>query len=107
MLVLTGARGVAFCAGADLKAIDTFAPRLDLDDGPLETTRLTPSKPAIAAIEGWCLAGGLELALWCDLRIASEGSTLGFPERRWSVPLIDGGTQRLPRVWSGWAARST
>ena len=61
-------------------------------------TRVTPSKPTIAAIEGWCLAGGLELALWCDLRIASEGSTLGFPERRWGVPLVDGGTQRLPRV---------
>ena len=97
-LVLTGAGGIAFCAGADLKAIETFAPRLDLDDGPLGFTRLTPSKPAIAAIEGWCLAGGLELALWCDLRIAGEGSTLGFPERRWGVPLIDGGTQRLPRV---------
>jgi len=97
-LVLTGAGGVAFCAGADLKAIETFAPRLELEDGPLGFTRLTPSKPAIAAIEGWCLAGGLELALWCDLRIASEGSTLGFPERRWGVPLIDGGTQRLPRI---------
>src|SRR5215204_4771437 len=97
-LVLTGAGGVAFCAGADLKAIDSFGPRLDLPDGPMGFTRRTPSKPAIAAIEGWCLAGGLELALWCDLRIASEGSTLGFPERRWGVPLIDGGTQRLPRV---------
>lgn len=61
-------------------------------------TRLTPSKPAIAAISGFCLAGGLELALWCDLRIATEGSVLGCPERRWGVPLIDGGTQRLPRV---------
>src|ERR671916_935889 len=97
-LVLTGAGGVAFCAGADLKAIESFAPRLDLPDGPLGFTRRMPSKPAIAAIEGWCLAGGLELALWCDLRIASQGSTLGFPERRWGVPLIDGGTQRLPRV---------
>jgi enoyl-CoA hydratase len=97
-LILTGAGGVSFCAGADLKAIETFAPRLDLADGPLGFTRLSPSKPAIAAIEGWCLAGGLELALWCDLRIASEGSTLGFPERRWGVPLIDGGTQRMPRI---------
>ena len=61
-------------------------------------TRLTPSKPTIAAISGFCLAGGLELALWCDLRIATETSTLGYPERRWGVPLIDGGTQRLPRI---------
>jgi enoyl-CoA hydratase len=61
-------------------------------------TRRTPAKPAIAAIGGWCLAGGLELALWCDLRIAAEGSTLGFPERRWGVPLIDGGTQRAARI---------
>jgi enoyl-CoA hydratase len=98
VLVLTGAGGVAFCAGADLKAIETLGPRLDLPDGPLGFTRRTPSKPAIAAISGWCLAGGLELALWCDLRIAAEGSTLGFPERRFGVPLIDGGTQRLPRI---------
>jgi enoyl-CoA hydratase len=98
VMILTGAGGVAFCAGADLKAIETFGPRMDLDDGPLGFTRLTPSKPTIAAISGWCLAGGLELALWCDLRIAAEGSTLGFPERRWGVPLVDGGTQRLPRV---------
>ncbi len=95
VLVLTGAGGEAFCAGADLKALD-----LDVDDpaGPMGFTRLTPSKPAIAAIDGWCLAGGLELALWCDLRIATPGSTFGFFERRWGVPLVDGGTQRLPRV---------
>jgi enoyl-CoA hydratase len=98
VLILTGAGGVSFCAGADLKAIDTFAPRLGLPEGPLGFTRLTPPKPTIAAISGWCLAGGLELALWCDLRIAAAGSTLGFPERRWGVPLIDGGTQRLPRI---------
>jgi enoyl-CoA hydratase len=97
-MILTGAGGVAFCAGADLKAIETFGPRMELEDGPLGFTRLTPTKPTIAAISGWCLAGGLELALWCDLRIAAEGSTLGFPERRWGVPLVDGGTQRLPRV---------
>lgn len=95
VLVLTGAGGEAFCAGADLKAID-----LDVDDpaGPEGFTRLTPSKPAIAAIDGWCLAGGLELALWCDLRIATPTSTFGFFERRWGVPLVDGGTQRLPRI---------
>ena len=98
VMILTGAGGVAFCAGADLKAIESFGPRMDLEDGPLGFTRLTPSKPTIAAISGWCLAGGLELALWCDLRIAADGATLGFPERRWGVPLVDGGTQRLPRV---------
>ena len=98
VLVLTGAGGVSFCAGADLKAIETFVPRLHDPGGPLGFTRRIPAKPAIAAIEGWCLAGGLELALWCDLRIATETSTLGFPERRFGVPLIDGGTQRLPRI---------
>jgi enoyl-CoA hydratase/carnithine racemase len=98
VLVLTGAGGVSFCAGADLKALDTYAGRLDLPDGPMGFTRRTPTKPTIAAIGGWCLAGGLELALWCDLRVAAEGSALGFPERRWGVPLIDGGTQRLPRI---------
>jgi enoyl-CoA hydratase len=98
VLVLTGAGDVAFCAGADLKALETLGDRLDLPDGPLGFTRRTASKPTIAAIGGWCLAGGLELALWCDLRIAAEGATLGFPERRWGVPLIDGGTQRLPRI---------
>jgi enoyl-CoA hydratase len=98
VLVLTGAGDVAFCAGADLKATETFAGRLMTPEGPMGFTRLTPSKPTIAAISGFCLAGGLELALWCDLRIATEGSTLGYPERRWGVPLIDGGTQRLPRI---------
>jgi enoyl-CoA hydratase len=95
VLVLTGAGGEAFCAGADLKAID-----LDVDDpaGPLGISRLTPSKPTIAAVDGWCLAGGLELALWCDLRIATSQSVFGCFERRWGVPLVDGGTQRLPRV---------
>ncbi len=95
VLVLTGAGGEAFCAGADLKALD-----LDVDhpDGPMGPTRRTPSKPAIAAVDGWCLAGGVELALWCDLRIATPGSTFGLFERRWGVPLLDGGTQRLPRV---------
>ncbi|HEX6618786.1 MAG TPA: enoyl-CoA hydratase-related protein, partial [Solirubrobacteraceae bacterium] len=98
VLVLTGAGAISFCAGADLKALDTYAGRLSLPDGPMGFTRRTPTKPTIAAIGGWCLAGGLELALWCDLRVAAQGSTLGFPERRWGVPLIDGGTQRLPRI---------
>jgi enoyl-CoA hydratase len=98
VLVLTGAGGVSFCAGADLKAIDTLGPRLGDPGGPLGFTRRIPAKPAIAAIEGWCLAGGLELALWCDLRIATDTSTFGCTERRFGVPLVDGGTQRLPRV---------
>src|SRR3954447_12488241 len=98
VFVLTGAGPEAFCAGADLKNIESFGPRLDRPEGPLGFTRLTPSKPTIAAISGWCLAGGLELALWCDLRIATADAKLGFPERRWGVPLVDGGTQRLPRI---------
>jgi enoyl-CoA hydratase len=98
VLVVTGAGDVAFCAGADLKATDTFLERLESEEGPMGFTRLTASKPTIAAISGFCLAGGLEIALWCDLRVATEGSTLGYPERRWGVPLIDGGTQRLPRI---------
>jgi enoyl-CoA hydratase len=98
VLVLTGAGELAFCAGADLKATETFAGRLTLPEGPLGFTRLTPTRPTIAAISGYCLAGGLELALWCDLRIATDTAKLGFPERRWGVPLIDGGTQRMPRI---------
>jgi enoyl-CoA hydratase len=95
VLVLTGAGGEAFCAGADLKAMD-----LDVDhpQGPMGSTRATPSKPAIAAVDGWCLAGGVELALWCDMRIATPATTFGLFERRWGVPLVDGGTQRLPLV---------
>jgi enoyl-CoA hydratase len=98
VLVLAGAGGVSFCAGADLKATDTMVERLMSAEGPMGFTRLTPSKPTIAAISGFCLAGGLEIALWCDLRIATEDSRLGYPERRWGVPLIDGGTVRLPRL---------
>jgi enoyl-CoA hydratase len=79
-LVLTGGGGEAFCAGADLKSLD-----LDVDDpaGPMGFSRLAASKPTIAAIDGWCLAGGLELALWCDLRLATPGSIFGLFERRW------------------------
>jgi enoyl-CoA hydratase len=96
VMVLTGSGDEAFCAGADLKAIgslDAAAP-----GGPLGFTRLASPKPTIAAVSGWCLAGGFELALWCDLRIATEDATFGCAERRWGVPLIDGGTQRLARI---------
>jgi enoyl-CoA hydratase len=106
VMVLTGAGDEAFCAGADLKSVaaamndegiakEWLKPR---PAGPLGFSRLTASKPTIAAISGWALAGGLELALWCDLRVGTETAKLGFPERRWGVPLIDGGTQRLPRI---------
>jgi enoyl-CoA hydratase len=98
VMVLTGAGEVAFCAGADLKAIDTLTRRLDSAGGPLGFTRLISPKPTIAAVSGWCLAGGLELALWCDVRIATTTATFGFAERRWGVPLIDGGTQRIGRI---------
>src|SRR5918995_1367875 len=105
VLVLTGDEK-AFCAGADLKSVteavsdETLAKQwlADRPDGPLGFTRLTSPKPTIAAISGYAIAGGLELALWCDLRVGTETAKLGFPERRWGVPLIDGGTQRLPRV---------
>jgi enoyl-CoA hydratase len=90
--IITGDEA-AFCAGADL----TDLPRLR-DSGPLGPTRLTLSKPVLAAIEGWCVAGGVELAAWCDLRVASETARFGCLERRWGVPLIDGGTVRLPRI---------
>jgi enoyl-CoA hydratase len=98
VMVLTGAGGIAFCAGADLKALETYAGRLGDPNGPMGFTRRTPAKPTIAAVDGFALAGGLELALWCDLRIATGRSSFGYPERRWGVPLIDGGTQRLPRI---------
>ncbi len=97
--VLHGEGGV-FCAGADLKAAGTErGNRVAADgDGPMGPTRMRLSKPVIAAIAGHAVAGGLELALWCDLRVAEEGAVLGVFCRRWGVPLIDGGTVRLPRL---------
>ena len=97
--ILTGSEGV-FCAGADLKALSLGkGNRITKDgDGPMGPTRLTLSKPTIAAIEGFAVAGGLELAIWCDLRVASEKAILGVYCRRWGVPLVDGGTIRLPRM---------
>src|SRR5262245_18064110 len=96
VLGLTGAGEDAFCAGADLKALETLDP--DAPAGPMGFTRLASPKPVIAAITGWCVAGGLELALWCDLRIATADARFGCLERCWGVPLIDGGTQRMQRV---------
>jgi enoyl-CoA hydratase len=97
--VLAGDGGV-FCAGADLKAIGTAdSNRVQpAGDGPMGPTRMRLSKPVIAAIAGHAVAGGLELALWCDLRVAEEDAVLGVFCRRWGVPLIDGGTVRLPRL---------
>ena len=90
--VLTG-DDAAFCAGANLRDL----PKLR-DSGPLGPTRLQLGKPVIAAIEGWCVAGGVELAAWCDLRVAGASARIGCLERRWGVPLIDGGTYRLPQI---------
>lgn len=97
--VLAGAGGT-FCAGADLKAIGTpDGNQTTADgDGPMGPTRMRLSKPVIAAISGHAVAGGLELALWCDLRVAEEDAVLGVFCRRWGVPLMDGGTVRLPRL---------
>jgi enoyl-CoA hydratase len=92
--------GGTFCAGADLKAVAAGRPnRLAQDgDGPMGPTRLRLTKPVIAAVAGHAVAGGLELALWCDLRVAEQDAVFGVFCRRWGVPLIDGGTVRLPRL---------
>jgi enoyl-CoA hydratase len=99
--VLTGAGGT-FCAGADLKAVATGAGNKVVADvdvrGPMGPTRLRLSKPVIAAVEGFAVAGGLELAVWCDLRVAARDAVFGVYCRRWGVPLVDGGTVRLPRL---------
>ena len=92
--------GGHFCAGADLKAIGTERGNnaKATGDGPMGPTRLALSKPVIAAVEGFAVAGGIELAVWCDLRVAARDATFGVYCRRWGVPLIDGGTVRLPRL---------
>jgi enoyl-CoA hydratase len=98
--VLTGSGGT-FCSGFDLKAVadDTQTPRVSEEgDGPLGVTRMQLSKPVIAAVEGYAVAGGLEIALWCDLRVAADTAIFGVFNRRWGVPLVDGGTIRLPRL---------
>jgi enoyl-CoA hydratase len=97
--VLTGADGT-FCAGADLKGVaDGRGNRVAVDgDGPMGPTRMLLDKPVIAAVEGHAVAGGLELAIWCDLRVAATDAVFGVYCRRWGVPLCDGGTIRLPRL---------
>jgi enoyl-CoA hydratase len=97
--IITGANGT-FCAGADLKAIsDGRGNRMRVDgDGPMGPTRMRLAKPVIAAVEGYAVAGGLELAAWCDMRVAARDAVFGVYCRRWGVPLVDGGTVRLPRL---------
>jgi enoyl-CoA hydratase len=97
--VLTG-EGGTFCAGADLKAISSGRGNRvrEAGDGPMGPTRMLLAKPVIAAVEGHAVAGGLELALWCDLRVAARDAVFGVFCRRWGVPLVDGGTIRLPRL---------
>jgi len=99
--VLTGSGGM-FCAGADLKALgEGRGNRVDPEmsaHGPMGPTRMTLSKPVVAAVEGFAVAGGLELAIWCDMRVAASDATFGVYCRRWGVPLVDGGTVRLPRL---------
>jgi enoyl-CoA hydratase len=94
--------GGTFCAGADLKAVSegrgSSNPTRREGDGPMGPSRMVLSKPTIAAVAGYAVAGGLELALWCDLRVVEEGAVFGVFCRRWGVPLIDGGTVRLPRI---------
>ena len=102
-VALLSGTGGNFCAGADLKAVATGDParvnRIDpAGDGPMGPTRMQLSKPVIAVVSGYCVAGGLELALWCDLRVADETAVFGVFCRRFGVPLIDGGTVRLPRL---------
>jgi enoyl-CoA hydratase len=97
--VLTG-RGGTFCAGFDLKSVAAGHGDRSVEggDGPMGPTRLLMSKPTVAAVEGYAVAGGLELAIWCDLRVAAEDAVFGVFCRRWGVPLVDGGTVRLPRL---------
>ena len=100
VFILTGAGDISFCAGADLKDLGGLISRHGVEEsGPMGISRITDvAKPTISAVNGYCLAGGLELACWCDFRIASRNASFGVLNRRWGVPLVDGGTQRLPRI---------
>jgi enoyl-CoA hydratase/carnithine racemase len=99
VLVVTGAGDLAFCAGADLKNTASLFQHEYVDKaGPMGFARLDPGKPTIAAVNGYCFAGGGELAAWCDARVASANAEFGCLSRRWGVPYADGGTQRFPRI---------
>ena len=99
VLVVTGAGEQAFCSGANLKDVDELLRHPHTDRaGPIGFAKLDPNKPTIAAVNGYCFAGGMELACWCDFRIASANAEFGALNRRWGVPFIDGGTQRFPRI---------
>src|SRR3989449_5814542 len=100
VLILTGAGTEAFCSGADLKNIGSLGAGAGArDSGPMGFSRITDvQKPVIGSVEGYCTAGGRELACWCDFRVASASAQFGVLNRRWGVPLVDGGTQRLPRI---------
>jgi len=99
VLIITGGGDIAFCAGADLKRVDELmSHQRSIDAGPMGFAALDPGKPTIAAIDGYCFAGGMELAAWCDFRIAGAQSEFGALNRRWGVPFFDGGTHRLPAV---------
>jgi enoyl-CoA hydratase len=99
VLLVSGRGGRAFSSGADLTdGANLFAGGEDPTSGPLQFSGLDPGKPSIAAIEGYCFAGGLELACWCDFRVAGDTAEFGVLNRRWGIPLVDGGTQRLPRI---------
>ncbi|MFN3384619.1 MAG: crotonase/enoyl-CoA hydratase family protein [Archaeoglobaceae archaeon] len=97
--IISGAKG-NFCSGADLGDLERLAKRVKSESGPLGFTRMILSKPVLSAISGYCVAGGLEIALWTDVRIADETAKFGVLNRRFGVPLIDGGTQRLPKIVS-------
>jgi enoyl-CoA hydratase len=96
VLVVTGDEQ-AFCAGADLKSLESLQPRVGKPEGVFGARRFC-SKPAIAAVSGWCLGGGLTLATWCDLRVAADTARFGFPDRQWGVPILDGGADRLAAI---------
>lgn len=99
VLVITGGGDEAFCAGANLKGMsDLWDHPYTYTAGPMGFALLDPGKPTIAAINGWCLAGGVELACWCDFRIVAENARMGLLNKRWGLSLADGGTQRLPRI---------